>query len=186
MPPRSLRYTGTQPILRRYIAIMRFAFALIGLTVIGAVTGVGDAAIGSARDMSVKQRLELDSAIDRIVAEHKEQKEQKEQREAAVAMASAPAKSEIPAEPVVIASPRPAPPNDGKNKVSESAERSPKAADRTESKVAERPEPKAGATSQRKAQKPRSGWASSRSNSLIPHAFVSLPKFAATTLLGLR
>ena len=178
MPPRRLQYTGTQPIWRRYIAIMRFAFALIGLTVIGAVTGVGVAAIGSARDMSVKQRIELDSAIDRIVAEHKEQKEQKEQREAAVAMASAPAKSEIPAEPVVIASPRLAPPNDGKSKAAESAERSPKAA--------ERAEPKAVATSQRKTQKPRSGWASSRSNSLIPHAFVSLPKFAATTLLGLR
>src|SRR5687767_12624135 len=90
IPPRRLNAAERQLVWRRYWVVMRIAFALVCLTVIAAVASVGVGAIGSARDMSFKQRQELDTAIDHIVAEHKEQK-LKERRESASVTGSAPA-----------------------------------------------------------------------------------------------
>jgi hypothetical protein len=155
---------------------MQIAFAFVCLTVIGAVAGVGAGAIGSARDMSVKQQQELDTAIDRIVADHKEQSKL---RDLALAT-SAVGKSESAGNAVAPVS-TPAVTADRKIRASENAERS-------ESKAPARAE-KASAASQQKSQRPRAGRTVARSNGLIPHAFVSLPKFATTTatsLFGLR
>ncbi len=135
---------------------MRIAFVLVCLTVIATVAGVGVRAIGSAHEMSLKQQRELDSAIDRIVAEHNER------REAGLTTGSAP-KPEAAAGAAI---------SEGKDKRFETA-------DRYEPKVVT-------VASQPKSQRPRAGRTASRSNVLIPQAFVSLPKFATTTLFGLR
>lgn len=145
---------------------MRIAFAIICLAVIGAVAAVGADAIDSARDLSVRQRADLDSAIDRIVAEHKENK----RREAALASAPPP-ESRPNQQPAVF--------TDG---------RSPEPAERPDRKISDR---KIAAASQQKNQQPRAGRVASRNvasrnNILIPQAFLSLPKFAASTLFGLR
>jgi len=153
---------------------MQIAFAFVYLTVIGAVAGVGAGAIGSARNMSVKQQQELDTAIDRIVAEHKEQSKLRD-----LALASASGKSESAGYGTPVGTPTAT--ADRRIRASENAERS-------ESKAPARAE-KASAASQPKSQRPRASRTVARSNGLIPHAFVSLPKFAATTatsLFGLR
>jgi hypothetical protein len=174
IPPRRLNAAERQLDRRRYRVVMRIAFALVCLTVIAAVAGVGVGAIGSARDMSFKQRQELDTAIDQIVAEHKEQKV-KERRESASTTGTAQAKLEIPSGFVALAGSR----TGNERKIA----KGPETAERAEPEAADRPEPKPARS---KSQRPRGSRVSARNNALIPHAFLSLPKFAASTLFGFR
>jgi hypothetical protein len=155
---------GTPPLGDAKFPAMRIAFALICLVVFGTMAGAGLRAVGGARQMSTRQLQELDTAIDRIVAEHKER------RDAAPATTSTSAFEE----------------RENKSAVEERENKPAVAmAGGTEGKPAARPESKMAAVSQSKNQRPRPGRTASRHNTLIPQAFISLQKFA-TMAFGLR
>jgi hypothetical protein len=144
-------------------------FALVFLVVIGGVALLGAGAIGAARDMSVKQQRELDSAIDRIVAEHKERREAAPSvavNEPKTEVAADEAKTEFNVDPATVAKPP----------VNKQA---------AEAQLRNEVKSPSSAPAQ-KNSRPRTARYASRSNSLIPQAFLSLPKFAAATLFGFR
>ena len=145
---------------------MRIAFALVCLVVLGTMTGAGLRAVGSARQMSSRQLQDLDTAIDRIVAEHKER------RETVLATTGASTIEERANQRAIATA-------DTRTVDTRNAAGA--------AKPVARPDPtKMAGASPSKNQRPRAARTALRNNGPIPQAFISLQKFATTTFFGLR